>query len=122
MPSMACRDGPAFLAIAVLVMRRALPGAARVIRAAGARVQGFVQETWRVKASEGRSGPRGVRPIRPGGAAPGPSVLTAARPGPGHEPAGRFRALAEAYHMLSDPDRRAAYDSRLGWLSRPWRS
>src|SRR5580658_11263090 len=32
MPSMACRDGPAFLAIAVLVMRRALPGAARLIR------------------------------------------------------------------------------------------
>ena len=34
-------------------------------------------------------------------------------PGAGDEAAGRFRALAEAYHVLSDPDRRAAYDSTL---------
>jgi curved DNA-binding protein CbpA len=36
------------------------------------------------------------------------------RPGQaGDETARRFRALAEAYHVLSDPDRRAAYDSTL---------
>ena len=34
-------------------------------------------------------------------------------PGAGDEAAGRFRALAKAYHVLSDPDRRAAYDSTL---------
>ena len=32
----------------------------------------------------------------------------------GDEAAGRFRALAEAYHVLSDPGRRAAYDRALG--------
>jgi curved DNA-binding protein CbpA len=34
-------------------------------------------------------------------------------PGAGDEAAGQFRALAEAYHVLRDPDRRAAYDSTL---------
>ena len=34
-------------------------------------------------------------------------------PGAGEAAAGRFRALAGAYHVLSDPDRRAAYDSTL---------
>jgi curved DNA-binding protein CbpA len=38
-----------------------------------------------------------------------------ARPGQvGGEAAGRFRALAEAYRVLSDPGRRAAYDRALG--------
>ena len=32
----------------------------------------------------------------------------------GDEAAGRFRALAEAYRVLSDPVRRAAYDRALG--------
>jgi curved DNA-binding protein CbpA len=32
----------------------------------------------------------------------------------GDEAAGRFRALAEAYRVLSDPGRRAAYDRALG--------
>jgi curved DNA-binding protein CbpA len=32
----------------------------------------------------------------------------------GEEAAGRFRALAEAYRVLSDPGRRAAYDRALG--------
>jgi len=37
-----------------------------------------------------------------------------ARPGEaGNEAAGRFRALAEAYRVLSDPGRRAAYDRAL---------
>jgi curved DNA-binding protein CbpA len=37
------------------------------------------------------------------------------RPGqPGDEAAGRFRALAEAYRVLGDPARRAAYDRALG--------
>ena len=37
------------------------------------------------------------------------------RPGEaGDEAAGRFRALAEAYRVLSDPVRRAAYDRALG--------
>ena len=37
------------------------------------------------------------------------------RPGnAGDEVAGRFRALAEAYRVLSDPGRRAAYDRALG--------
>ncbi len=37
------------------------------------------------------------------------------RPGQaGDEAAGRFRALAEAYRVLSDPARRAAYDRALG--------
>jgi DnaJ-like protein len=37
-----------------------------------------------------------------------------ARPGQaGDEAAGRFRALAEAYRVLSDPGRRAAYDRAL---------
>jgi curved DNA-binding protein CbpA len=37
------------------------------------------------------------------------------RPGEaGDEAAGRFRALAEAYRVLSDPGRRAAYDRALG--------
>ena len=37
------------------------------------------------------------------------------RPGrAGDEAAGRFRALAEAYRVLSDPGRRAAYDRALG--------
>ena len=37
------------------------------------------------------------------------------RPGQaGGEAAGRFRALAEAYRVLSDPVRRAAYDRALG--------
>jgi curved DNA-binding protein CbpA len=37
------------------------------------------------------------------------------RPGqPGDEAAGRFRALAEAWRVLSDPGRRAAYDRALG--------
>jgi curved DNA-binding protein CbpA len=37
------------------------------------------------------------------------------RPGEvGDEAAGRFRALAEAYRVLSDPARRAAYDRALG--------
>ena len=37
------------------------------------------------------------------------------RPGQsGDEAAGRFRALAQAYHVLSDPGRRAAYDGALG--------
>ena len=34
-------------------------------------------------------------------------------PGAGDAAAGRFRVLAEAYHVLSDPGRRAAYDSTL---------
>ena len=38
-----------------------------------------------------------------------------ARPGQaGGEAAGRFRALAEAWRVLSDPGRRAAYDRALG--------
>jgi curved DNA-binding protein CbpA len=37
------------------------------------------------------------------------------RPGqPGDEAAGRFRALAEAWRVLSDPGRRVAYDRALG--------
>ena len=37
------------------------------------------------------------------------------RPGrPGDEAAARFRALAEAWRVLSDPGRRAAYDRTLG--------
>ena len=35
-------------------------------------------------------------------------------PEAGAAAAGRFRALAEAYHVLGDPGRRAAYDSTLG--------
>ena len=34
-------------------------------------------------------------------------------PGAGDAAAGRFRALAGAHHVLSDPDRRTAYDSTL---------
>jgi curved DNA-binding protein CbpA len=34
-------------------------------------------------------------------------------PEAGDAAAGRFRALVEAYHVLSDPDRRAAHDSTL---------
>jgi curved DNA-binding protein CbpA len=35
------------------------------------------------------------------------------RPGQAGDAAGRFRALAEAYRVLSDPGRRAAYDRAL---------
>jgi curved DNA-binding protein CbpA len=35
------------------------------------------------------------------------------RPGEAGEAAARFGALAEAYHVLGDPDRRAAYDRAL---------
>ena len=57
--------------------------------------------------------PRGRRSRRRGGAGPGPSIPIA-RPGQaGDAAAGRFRALAEAYRVLSDPGRRAAYDRAL---------
>jgi curved DNA-binding protein CbpA len=39
-------------------------------------------------------------------------------PGAGDAAAGRSRALAEAYHVLSDPDRRAAYDRTLSPAAR----
>ena len=40
-------------------------------------------------------------------------------PGAGTAAADRFRVLAEAYHVLSDPGRRAAYDRALGTVVVP---
>jgi hypothetical protein len=71
---MACRDGPAFLAIAVLFMRRALPAAARLTRdaAAGpasrrcARRPGFRPGNLAGEGARGAFGHVGLAVPRPG--------------------------------------------------------
>jgi hypothetical protein len=70
-------------------------------------------------AGAGRGPGRVARGNHAGLAAPRPGRASDRRPpGAGDAAAGRFRALAEAYHVLSDPDRRAAYDRTLSPAAR----
>src|ERR1700735_1025855 len=74
-----------------------------------------------VNAEHGVPGRPGIAGDRYPGHAARPTRRGAVNPRcrPGDEAAVRFRALAEAYHVLSDPDRRSTYDSGLSPARRP---